>query len=305
VQNGAIPQGDPAPTPVATPDGTQLGADTPDPATATALNGSDPAAEAPADFLAGANADTQKLFQDKQYKSVDDLAKAYSELSSKLGQKPLAPPDAEATAEDWDTFYKAMGRPDTPAEYSYGIPEGVPENLPYDATFADKFKNWSHAAGLSPKQSAALHDQYVKDFAEMTLSSFEQSNKAVGEAHNAIVEKWGDPDTDNYRRNVTLAARALKQLDLQQSFESGGLIEAGTGQVKDANLAFALARVGAKMFAEDELYSGPGGIQNNPFADGSANMTQQSQLIKNDPQRALTLIRAAGKNPKDYGVSAG
>jgi hypothetical protein len=281
-----------------------MGEGTPDTGTATSLRGSEDEALAREQFLASFNEDTQQLFRDKGYKNVDDLGKAYKELSSKLGEKTLAPPDPETgTQEDWDAFYSKMGRPETPEGYAYKLPEGLPETTPYDADFASQFKTWSHEAGLSPKQSAQLHDHYMTHIANQLQVAAQATATRVSETHQAIMDKWGPPETEAYKRNVTLASRAVKHLELQGPLEEAGLLN-DQGMVTNATMAFALARVGQKMFAEDNVFSGPGTAPYNPFSDKSSNMTQQSVLIKNDPQRALTLIRAAGKNPKDFGFSA-
>jgi hypothetical protein len=104
---------------------------------------------------------------------------------------------------------------------------------------------------------------------------------------------------------VELGRRAIKQLDLQDSFTAAGLMEPGTGNVTDAKVAFAMAKIGAAQYAEDTMFGGPGAGIVNPFSDATANMTQQSLLIKSDPRKAANLIRAAGKTPADFGLTEG
>ena len=56
---------------------------------------------------------------------------------------------------------------------------------------------------------------------------------------------------------------------------------------------------GAGMKGGDgsSVHSGP-----NPFAKDSFNLTEVGRLVKSDPRRALQLCKAAGENPKKFGI---
>ena len=278
--------------------------DTPEPAQATPdLNGSDPVGSD--EWMAVLNDDTRALFQDKGFASPNDLAKSYRELSAKLGERVLSPPADDADKSEWDAFHEKMGRPTAPDGYQFKVPEGVPENMPYDSDFADHFKSMAHDAGLNTRQAQQLHDGYVRLTSSQIQGAQEQSAARIEAAHSAIVKDWGPAESDNYRRQVELGRRAIKQFDLAESFVAAGLMEAGTGMVTDAKVAFAMAKAGGKMFAEDTMFSGPGAGIVNPFSDATANMTQQSLMIKSDPRKAANLIRAAGKKPAEFGMNEG
>jgi hypothetical protein len=294
----------PAPAPNAAPAPAPV-PDTPAAAPAgTDLNGSDQSESGTNnDWLASLDDDNKALVQDKGWKDLNAPLKSYKELQAKLGEKVLAPPDHDAGQDEWNDFYSKMGRPEAPGEYNLPMPEGTPENIPYDRDFADKFKNWAHEAGLSPKQAQTLHDQYVKDTVAKLGNSAESRVAEIESAHKAIVEKWGDPETDGYKRQNEMARRAMVQLGLKDELMSAGVIDAATGMIAKPNVALALARVGATMFAEDSMYSGPSSMGTNPFSAKEFNMTQQSLMIKNDPSKAATLIKAAGQNPAEFGLS--
>lgn len=267
----------------------------------TDLNGSDQDGDSN-DWTTVLDDDTRQLVEQKGYKSPNDLGKAYRELSKKLGERPtLEAPADDAAPEEWQAYYEKLGRPKAPEEYAFKLPEGVPENIPYDNDFAVKFKNWAHDAGLSPRQAQALHDKYVQDFTGQLEGSIAQHQQRVEEAHSTLVKEWGDPETEGYRQNVEMARRALVQLDLRDDLTSAGLMDEN-GMVLSAKVAKALSRVGQRMFAEDSMFGGQSAGITNPFSDKSENMTQQSMLIKSDPARATQMIRAAGKNPADYGL---
>lgn len=255
------------------------------------------------DWSASLVDDNRQLVQKKGWKDLNSALASYRELESTLGKK-IEPPPPTADKAERDAFYAKLGRPQTAEEYKLGLPEGIPENAPYDGTFATAFKTWAHEAGLNPEQAKVLHDNYVKH----TMGSFQQVAEAmtqrVGAAHAAITKEWGDPESEGYKRHVEFARRATRQLELEGAFKEAGLLDA-YGQVTDAKVAFALSRVGAKMFSEDSMYSGPAGVQDNPFSERTFNMTRQALMIKNDPAKAEVLIRAAGKNPADFGITSG
>lgn len=235
-------------------------------------------------------------------KGPDDVITSYRELESRLG-KAIVPPGDDAKPEDWSAFYAKMGRPEKAEAYEFKLPDGLPENFPYDAKAADKYRVWAHEAGLPPKQAQALHDQFVKDQAAQLESIQRQNTEAAKSAHETLTKEWGDPSSDTYKRNQELANRAIRQAggsELLKEMQRVGAL-GPNGEVLTPHLAKAFAKFGSENFAEDTLYGGPSQGP-NPFSDKSVDMTKQGQIIRNDPDHARALIRAAGIDPKEYGL---
>jgi hypothetical protein len=241
------------------------------------------------------------LVEQKGYKSPNDLGKAYRELTRKLGERAPEPPGANTAPEAEDAFYKFAGRPEKPEDYKFGLPEGVPEHIPYDANFATEFKNWAHKAGLNPRQASALHDAYITNAAQQMAAVQQNMAERIESAHKVLTKEWGGEDSPDYRMNVEYARRALVQLELKDALMEGGLLDQ-RGRVTNPRVAKALSRIGAKMFGEDTMYAGPSASVNNPFSKQSFNMTEQARIIKSDPARAATLVRASGQSPADFGL---
>ena len=65
----------------------------------------------------------------QNFKDVTDLTKGFLETKKLMGQKGLSRPEDNAGAEEWDAFYKAIGRPDAPEGYGLEMPadEKVPK----------------------------------------------------------------------------------------------------------------------------------------------------------------------------------
>jgi hypothetical protein len=229
--------------------------------------------------------------------SPDVVITGYRELENRLG-KSIVIPAAGAPKEDYDRVYTALGKPGTPGDYKYKLPQGVRENFPYDDAFATEYKNWSHEAGLSPGQSQMLHDKFVlRSQAQMDAAN-EGMARRVGTAHQEILSKWGPTESEGYKNNLGHAKAGLRGLGLTDVFKGAGLI-AQDGSIADARLAFALATVGEGLFREDSVHGGgPGHLtESNPWKDGQENLSEQGRIERENPDLARSLIIAAGKDP--------
>lgn len=257
---------------------------------------------ADANWVAGLQAEENRaLVEAKQWKSPDDAIRSYRELEHHAS-KSLKMPGDNATAEDWDKFYSKLGRPESPDKYELKLnTEAVPQDFPYDETSAIEFRKWAHEAGLAPAQAQALHDKFVGYQAQSFTAARESLARAEGDAHREIVRDWGDTDTASYRQNVEYMSRAVAQLGLKESLMKGGLLS-HEGAVLDHKVASALAKVGKELYGEDTMATNASGILKNPFSAEHENLTEQGKLLREDPRKAASLIRAAGQNPATYGL---
>lgn len=255
-----------------------------------------------ADWVAGLQVeDNRTLVEAKQWKSADDVIRSYRELETHAS-KALKVPEANAPAEEWNAFYGKLGRPESADKYELKLnTETVPEGFPYDEKSAIEFRTWAHEAGLTPAQAQTLHDKFVGYQAGSFTASREALAKAEGDTHREIVMQWGDPDTDGYKQNLEYTSRAIGQLGLKDELTRLGALSAD-GAVLSPKIAFALSKVGKEMYGEDTTVLNAGGTVSNPFSAEHENLTQQGQLIRSDPSKAKSLIRAAGGNPADYGL---
>lgn len=224
------------------------------------------------------------------------LTEGYQSLEKKIGSIK-AVPDDKATPEQWDNFHKSLGWPGEASKYELARPEGLPENLPYDEGMASKFKDWSNAARLTPKQAQALHDGYVKQFADDVAAFQAQTTEKAKAAHEALVKTWGDPKSAEYIQHRDAATRALRQGEqfkgLEDELKTAGLLTK-EGYFTSPALANLLATAGRAMQNDTLIGNGGGGGGANPFAKETANLTEQSKLIRTDPAKARTLAAAAG-----------
>jgi hypothetical protein len=271
------------------------------PITSIDPNAGDGSNGAGTDWLAGLEADNRSIVEAKGWKGPQDAIKSYRELETRLGQT-LSVPGKDATAEDWNKLYEKLGRPESPDKYELKVDRtNLPAEMPYDETFAVEFRNWAHEAGLNPRQVQALHDKWVGKYADGFTKSAQTLVSEQETAHRELTAKWGDAQSEAYKKQVELMSRAARNLDLTDALKAGNLITADGG-IRNAKLAVALAKVGAELFAEDSFATGNGGVLSNPWSKDAFNLTEQGKLVRSDPNKAKALIRAAGKDPAQYGL---
>lgn len=234
---------------------------------------------------------------------LNKIADGYRNLETH-SSKALALPGEGSTKEDWDKFYSKLGRPEKPDGYELKLNrEAIPENFPYDEKSAIEFRTWAHEAGLTPAQAQTLHDKFVGYQAGSYTSMVEDRAQREAAAHREITTEWGAVESEGYKQKVELASRAIHQLGLKDALVAGNMISAD-GAILDAKIAKAFAKVGKELYAEDTMATTAGGVLVNPFSDGPTfNLTKQGEILRSDPKKAASLMRAAGKNPAEFGLT--
>lgn len=143
----------------------------------------------------------------KKFKSVDDLAKSYTELERKLGQ---------GANENQGTI------PEDPSEY--GLP-----NLAEDATFqpneefTEEFKQKAHELGLSEEQVKGLFSWYVEGVGEKEVAQMqERAEEFRQNSEKQLRKEFGNA----FDESMQAAKTAVEQFggdDLKQVLDQTGL----------------------------------------------------------------------------------
>lgn len=280
----------------------------PETSTAGAENaaGTDPFAEL--------DADTREWLGKREIKDAKAAAKLAHEQAKMLGNA-VRVPGKDAKPEEVEAFLDKLGRPAKADEYKFEMPK-LPEAVPYDSERANGFKSLAHKLGLTQAQAAALHDWAAENALTDFNSGAERAKAqtvAQGEAEKSKLEKlWGPLDGQTARENLVMADRAIREFggdELVAEFERVGLLgrvdDKGTVVVLSAPLAATYARIGASYFKEDGIVRGdPSLASGNPFDPATGNETIAGRLVRDNPERAKTLIRAAGLKIEDFGLKA-
>lgn len=237
------------------------------------------------------------------------LAKSAYEQEKMLGGS-IRLPGKDATPEEKDAFYNKLGRPATPDGYEFNVPADLPEGLPYDGERAKALKAELHAKGFTKEQAAFVHDRYIAEITGMASGTAaaqqaEVTKQAEG-ATDALVKRWGPLDSDTAKANFELADRVFTDVPGGQEFLVELTKKGFVGENKvvlSEPIAVFLANLGGALFKEDNVLRGNPDSVGNPFSDGeSNNLTAQMNMVKSDPDRARSLIAAAGKQPSAFGL---
>lgn len=260
--------------------------------------------------FAALDEDTRTWLQTKGMTDVAALAKSARESERLIGDR-IKIPGKDATQEEKDKFLNLLGRPEKEDDYQFTAPKDLPEGLPYDGEKAKAFKGMAHKLGLNNEQATALHDFYINEQLEgFKGATANEAAKLQAKAESAtadLVKLWGPLDGATAAANFEIADKIFTQTPGGQELlaELKELKLVGPNkEIYSAPLAKMLSALGTALYTEDGILRGAPDAVGNPFAEGEHfNVTQQMQLAKADPERARSLIAAAGKKPSDFGLT--
>lgn len=221
--------------------------------------------------------DLLPVVQTKGWKGPADAIKSYTELEKTLGADRIVLPGKDAKPEDWDAVYAKLGRPAKPEEYGFKAPQDIPDGI-YDPKFAAWAQTAFHKAGLTPRQAAAVHDEFVK----MSLEGHNarvNDIKSKGDAGEAELRKeWGG----DYDKHVESGRRAAKALGV--AAEDLDRIEGAIGMPKLLKL---FASIGGRMGEDTAVGAGGGGLR-DPATELADLNTRRTERMKADPTWAAS-----------------
>lgn len=138
---------------------------------------------------------------------VPALAKAFVDTKGLVGKKGVILPGEEAKPEDWERFYGDLGRPENPEGYVLEKPASLPENFPYSPELETAYRQMAHKAGLTPRQTKALYDDWLKINVDQLQHLETQSTAKKAELEAGLQKDWGA----KYEANLTLARQAQRK----------------------------------------------------------------------------------------------
>jgi hypothetical protein len=197
------------------------------------------------DWSSGFDADTQALVAAKGWRSPEDALKSYANLERLMGGEKIALPGADAPTEAWDAVYARLGRPAKAEDYAFDKPEGLAS---YSDELASGFRKAAHAAGLSARQAATLHDFYIGQAHERMAAEAEAADAASEELAVDLRRRWGA----DYDGKLALARRAAR------TFAPGNSLDRLEASIEAPALMSLFARIGEAM-GEDRLTGDGGG----------------------------------------------
>lgn len=127
----------------------------------------------------------------KKFGKVPELFNYAADLDAKM-KKAVLRPDSD-DKEALDAFYKALGRPESPADYELPVKDGYPET---DKKAIEEVKKWfseaAHQSGLTKDQAKHMFSGYL-DIVERELADFKRAHSDQREQVQKEMQKeYGD-----------------------------------------------------------------------------------------------------------------
>ncbi len=263
------------------------------------------------DFLTSLSEENRRLVQAKNWNTPDDVVRGYAASESRMSQGLQLKPegeDGQFTPEQWDQFGRKVGAPEKADYYQFDRPD-VPDYVAYDEGMENGFRETVHKYKLTKAQAAGVYADMSKMMVGQQQSGYEGVRQNMAKANEMISTEYGGSDSPMYRDSVQMAFESIKNTPgLLEAYQRAGLlVPAGDGKyhVTDASIVFAHANAGSAMLTEGQGFNRMDGSTagSNPFDPNNENLGAQGKIINEDPRRAASLIRQAGLNPAEYGIT--
>jgi hypothetical protein len=208
-------------------------------------------------------------------KSPLDAIEQLTNAQKMIGTKRLAEPQEDWKEEDWNNFYKALGRPDKPEEYKLeSIPDSIKEHI--DPEFMKEASAQLHAAGLTGKQYDKAMGAYFAWLEKATTTANDTAAAQQTEAEEKLRKELGE----EYDGKVTRANNVIATFGDPET--SKFLAESGLGN----NPGFIKMMMGiADQFKDDEALGSS--INSNLSAENAAKKEIADMKSDNDFQKKL------------------
>jgi hypothetical protein len=201
-------------------------------------------------------------------KSHDDLWGQFANAQTLIGKRPAGIPTQDAPPEEWEKFYTAKGRPESPDKYQFESKfEGLPENVDL-GEYEGKAKAFFHKLGLSPKEAQQAWSDYIgmeiEGYKGLQAKQSEQKAALDKEFDELTAKLWGDKYKDVEAKSLETIKAAVPD-DLKDAIpyiaENPKALAATIKLVEHADAQAAqlrneLAEVKKKYGVEDKLNSG-------------------------------------------------
>jgi len=177
-----------------------------------------------------------------KFKDPKGLAKSYVELQKMIGKDKITIPTEKSTPEEWNEFYKKVGRPEEMTGYE--APDiQMPEEIKMRAEALEAFKAKAHELGLTKKQFAELYALQ----SEMTQSTFNQqvedAKNMKAKTETELRKEWGAA----FEKKVDSAQKLINTF-----FKGKELHKAFTVLANDKGFVSAMSEIAEKI-GEDNI----------------------------------------------------
>lgn len=193
----------------------------------------------------------------EKFKDPTALAQSYLSLEQNASKKGVVVPGDQAPQEEWDAFYKAIGRPEAADKYDLKNPDGI--SLKIDENFQKGFKETAHKLGVSAKAASGLYQWYLTEGDGRVKAGIEKQRGEISAGVDALKKDWGEKFAGNVN-DAKIAIDAVVPDDLKKWFKDTGLSE-------NPNMARIFHNMASKFMSEDQLREGGDGTVGTTIQD--------------------------------------
>jgi hypothetical protein len=145
-------------------------------------------------------------------KGYVDVFKAYKHAERIIGTAPdklvkLPSPDNK---DEFNEFYRKIGRPEDPSGYQYQIPEGVDEQIIRNEDLS-WFSKTAHELGLTSDQYTKLLSSYTENRQQGMREMLVDTDMQKTAEREELLKEWGR----DFEKNVNMAADAMVLLGIE------------------------------------------------------------------------------------------
>ena len=183
-------------------------------------------------------------------KDANEVGQYIKELQSFAGKKGDIP-KSDAKEEEWNAFYKKMGRPDSIEGYDFGINDDFKEivgseTAEYFAQSIEDFKSEIFKLGATPKAAEDLVDWYLERSADQIQEANKIQEANAKEKEEELQKAWGDSYKGMQQSiEALLKANGMEDEHIEWAKSSGILSE--------PTLAITLGNIASKLGDDPEI----------------------------------------------------
>jgi len=127
-----------------------------------------------------------------KYKSLEEYVKGNREVRKLIGKDKVVVPTDKSSEEEWNAFYKKLGRPDKFSDYvAPELPEDVPDEIKIKPENMDIIRERAHKLGYTKKQFA----ESISLINELNLNAYNQElekfQKMKETSMTNLRQEWG------------------------------------------------------------------------------------------------------------------
>jgi hypothetical protein len=197
--------------------------------------------------------------------NFESMVKSYVSGQRMIGAKKVAIPGENSTADDWNAFYSAIGRPAKADDYKLDNVK-LPEGIELDDEQLAAYRKFAHDNGMTQKTFEAALAYDVARVEKQMAAAAAAAAAELSETEGKLKKDWGL----TYQQQLGYAQRALQEYGLVNLMNTKALSN-------NYDFIVAMAKIGATL-SESRM---PDGAKNTP-----ADIDSQLQAITGDMNHA-------------------